>query len=168
MPNNNHISEIVCKKFCHVLLVDGKYVHIKGYDKKIPLLWGIDYASHDIIIHQLEPSENYQADLNFFRQLKQMNYPLDCLVCDESESLMFAAQYHYRKVKIPLCLNHVKEGVRRTLQSRTNPISKHFVKQIEYLFRQKSVYQYSKYARKLMQEHGDNLVYQNMMLQIFL
>lgn len=166
VPNSNHISEIVCKNFCHVLLVDGKYLHVKGYEKKIPLLWGIDYESHDPLIHELAPSENYQSYLNFFRQVKNLNYPLDVLICDENESLMLAAMYHYPKVKIQLCLNHIKEGIRRTLQSRTNPGHEHFVKQIENLFRKQSVYEYSKYARYILEEHKDNPIYQNIMNEL--
>lgn len=166
VPNSNHISEIVCKHFCHVLLVDGKYIHVKGFEKKIPLLWGIDYQSHDPVIHQLAPSENYQSYLNFFRQLKNINYPLDILICDENDSLIYAAKFHYPNVKIQLCLNHIKEGIRRTLQSRTNPTHEHFVKQIEHLFRKQTIYEYSKYAVRLTQEHTNNPLYLNILLEL--
>lgn len=166
VPNSNHVSQLICKKFCHVLLVDGKYIHVKGFEKKIPMLWCLDYQSHDPLIHMLAPSENYQAYLAFFSKLKDMNYPLEVLICDESESLIFAAKFHYPNVKIQLCLNHIKEGIRRTLQSRTNPSHEHFVKQIEYLFRQKGIYEYSKYAVKLTREHKENLAYMNILLEL--
>lgn len=163
VPNSNHISELVCKHFCGVLLVDGKYVHVKGFEKKIAFLWCLDYQSHDVVINKLASSENYQAYLDFFRQLKSVNYPLNTIICDENESLMMAASYHYPKVKIQLCLNHIKEGIRRDLQSRTNAEHEHFVKQIEYLFRQRDIYQYSKYASKLVKEHGTDNRYSNIL-----
>lgn len=115
------------------------------------------------MIHLLAPSENYKAYCALFRKLKLLNYPLKTLVCDELESIMLAAKTVYPKVKIQLCTNHYKEGIRRRLRSRTNKEHEHFVKQIEHLFRKKSVFEYSKYARKLLSEHGDNLVYQSIL-----
>ncbi|KKQ36239.1 MAG: hypothetical protein US52_C0004G0005 [candidate division WS6 bacterium GW2011_GWA2_37_6] len=166
VPNSNHVSELVCKYFCGVLIVDGKYLHVKGHEKKIPLLWGIDYQSHDILVHQLAPSENYQAYFLFFKQLKILNYPLRTLVCDECESLIFAAQFHYPKVKVQICTNHYKEGIRRMLKSRTTPEHEHFIKQIECLFRQKTLGLYCRYARKLLREHSDNELYRKILFDL--
>ena len=163
VPNSNHVSEFVCKHFCGILLVDGKYVHVKGYEKKIPLIWCLDYYSHDILVHQISPSENYQAYLAFFNKLKNLKYPLKTLVCDELDSIYMAARHHYPKVKVQLCTNHYKEGIRRTLRVRTNDEHVHFVKQVECLFRQKNIGQYSSYARKLMKEHSSHLVYQKIL-----
>jgi hypothetical protein len=36
------------KHYCGILLVDGKYVHVKGYKDKIPVIYGIDYLTHDL------------------------------------------------------------------------------------------------------------------------
>jgi transposase-like protein len=163
VPNSNHISELVCEFFDGVLIVDGKYIHVKGHVRKIPLIWCLDYKSHDILIHQLAPSENYQTYLSFFRKIKRLNYPLHTIVCDENESIFLAAKYFYPRLKVQLCTNHVKEGIRRILRSRTTPKHEHFVKQIEYLFKQKNIKEYSKYARKLVREHSGNIVYQKIL-----
>lgn len=146
-----------------MLIVDGKYIHVKGHDKKIPLLWCLDYQSHDPLVNVLATSENTQAYLSLFKKLKDMNYPLSTIVCDECESLMFAAQFHYPRVKIQICTNHYKENIRRTLNSRTDPTHEHFIKQIEHLFRKESVYEYSKYAVKLLKEHSRNPVYRKIL-----
>lgn len=164
VPNSNHITEIVCKHFSGVLQIDGKYLSVKGHERKIPLIWCIDYWTHDVLIYVvLSYSENYQAYLDVFRQLKQLNYPLSTVVCDEHEAIRMAARHYYSKVKIQLCVNHYKENVRRQLNSRSTPEHTHFVKQIEYLFRRTSVYEYSKYARKLVREHGENSLYRGIL-----
>ena len=63
VSNSNHVSEFVFKHFCGILQVDGKYIHVKGYERKIPFIYRLDYYSHDIVANQLSPSENYQSYL---------------------------------------------------------------------------------------------------------
>ena len=147
-----------------MLIVDGKYIHVKGHEKKIPLIWAIDYLSHDILIQQLSQSENFLAYVSFFNKLKAIHYPLETIVCDELESITLAAKFVYPNVRIQICTNHYKEGLRRLLHSRTNPQHEHFVKQIEYLFRQKTLPQYSKYARKLLALHSKNPNYRDILI----
>jgi transposase-like protein len=141
-------------------------LNVKGYERGAAFIYCIDYYSHDILIHQLSPSENYQSYLAFFKKIKQLNYPLDTLVCDGLETIHNSARFIYPKIKIQICTNHIKEGIRRTLQSRTNPQHEHFIKQIEYLFRARGVYEYSKYATKLVKEHSDNRIYQNILIEL--
>lgn len=95
-----------------------------------------------------------------------MNYPLEVLVCDNLENIYLAARYYYPKVRVQLCTNHVKEGIRRELKSRTTPEHEHFVKQIEFLFRKTHIRDYSSYARKLLKEHVENPVYQNILSRL--
>jgi transposase-like protein len=166
VPNSNHVSEIVCKHFCGVLIVDGKYIHVKGHEKKIPMIWAIDYHSHDILIHQLSSAENYLTYLSFFLKLKAIHYPLETVVCDELESISLAAKHVYPKVKIQLCTNHVKEGIRRSLKSRTNPIHEHFIKQIECMFRKNNLGEYCHYARNLIRQHHSNDDYRKILQEI--
>ena len=94
VSNSNHITKIVCKNYCNILLVDAKYVNVKGYEKGCTFIYCIDYYSHDILVNQLSPSENYQAYLSFFKKIKDLNYQLDFLVCDGLEHIIFAARYY--------------------------------------------------------------------------
>lgn len=166
VPNSNHITEIVCKHYKGVLLVDAKYINIKGYAKGAAFIYCIDYYSHDILIHQLSPSENYHAYIAFFKKLKQIEYPLNTLICDGLATIHSSAKYIFPNIKIQICTNHVKEGIRRILQSRTNLAHEHFIKQIEYLFRQTSVHRYSKYATKLLKEHKTNIIYLSILIDL--
>ncbi len=42
------ITRKYCNRYCGILVVDGKYLAVRNYDRKIPVLYGIDYLSHDI------------------------------------------------------------------------------------------------------------------------
>ena len=166
VTNSNHVTEIVCKFFCGVLIVDGKYIHVAGHEKKIPMIWALDYVSHDPILHQLVLSENYLAYLSFFLKLKAIHYPLSTIVCDEHEAISQAAKHVYPNVKIQLCTNHIKEGIRRTLNSRSNPVHEHFIKQIECLFRKDDLGQYCRYARNLLKQHYSNDQYRYILQEV--
>ena len=86
-PHNNSITKRYCNRFCGILVVDGKYVKVRGYEKKIPLLWGIDYFSHDLPVFDLAPSENYASWLKYFGYLKSIKYPLQIVICDDNENI---------------------------------------------------------------------------------
>ena len=40
-----------------ILIIDGKYIAVKGYDKKIPWIYAVDYLTHDIVHSDVFPSE---------------------------------------------------------------------------------------------------------------
>ena len=120
LPQNNEFTKKYCNRFSQVLVVDGKYIHVKGYEKKIPLLWGIDYFTHDIPIFTLAPSENYQSWARFFSLYRIINYLPQLIVCDDNTSLKMAARYAFPKVRIQTCWNHYKENVRRELNVRSD------------------------------------------------
>ncbi|MCL4374266.1 transposase [Patescibacteria group bacterium] len=121
LPNNNEFTKQYCSRFSQVLLVDGKYIHVKGYDQKIPLLWGIDYFTHDIPVFTLAPSENYQSWARFFSLYRILNYLPQLLVCDDNASLKMAARYAFPKIRIQTCWNHFKETIRKELNVRSDP-----------------------------------------------
>jgi len=121
LPQNNEFTKKYCNRFSQVLVVDGKYIHVKGYEKKIPLLWGIDYFTHDIPIFTLAPSENYQSWARFFSLYRIINYLPQLIVCDDNTSLKMAARYAFPKVRIQTCWNHYKENIRRELNVRSDP-----------------------------------------------
>lgn len=121
IPHNNDVTEWYCnpKRFCGALVVDGKYVAVKGYDKKIPFIYGMDYLTHDIPACLLAPSENFQALVQFFTKLKNTGYPLRSVTCDENEAIRMAAQYVFPNCIVQICHVHFLENIRRQLRVRT-------------------------------------------------
>ena len=97
-------------------------------------MWGVDYLTHDIPHFELAPSENYQAAIVYFRKLKLINYPLQYLVCDDSEAFKMAARYVYPNVVIQTCLNHYKENMRMDLCIRSKSTYAQFFLEVESMF----------------------------------
>jgi len=61
LPDNTWLTLKYCNRFCGILVVDGKFVKVRGYQKKIPFIYGIDYLTHDIPVGILIPSESTEA-----------------------------------------------------------------------------------------------------------
>ncbi len=108
-------------------MVDGKYVKVRGYEKAIPLLWGIDYFTHDVPIFEFAPSENHESWLKYFGYLKSIKYSLQIVICDDNENIKMAARYMFPNVLIQTCQNHFLENIRRDLQVRTEEKYRDFV-----------------------------------------
>ena len=121
LPDNTWLTKEYCNRFCGILVVDGKFVKVRGYDKKIPFIYGIDYLTHDIPVGILVPSENTEAFRKLFRLLKTINYPLRAVVCDDVISaLKTGLERYYPKAKIQLCHTHYLENIRKKLEVRTS------------------------------------------------
>lgn len=118
LPENTWITKNYCSRFCGILIVDGKYVKVKGYKQKIPFIYGIDYLTHDIPVGILAPSENEESFLKLFRLLKTCNYPLRVVICDDRFPMVTALKYYYPKAKVQLCNNHYVENIRQHLHTR--------------------------------------------------
>ena len=88
---------------------------MRGYKKKIPFIWSVDYLIHDFPVFTLANAESYEAFLKLFRLLKTMNYPLQVVVCDEAAALETALKHYYPKAKIQLCHTHYIENIRQLL-----------------------------------------------------
>jgi len=69
---NTYLSANSCSRsrWSGILNVDGKYVKTKGYPKKIPFVYCIDFLTHDMPAGLLVPSESYQAFLKAFPSLE--------------------------------------------------------------------------------------------------
>lgn len=134
LPHCADVTRAYCSRFGGALEVDGKYVSVKGYERKIPVLYGIDYTTHDIPTYKLAEAENYQVCLAFFSSLKLLEYPLRALVCDENINIIEACKFIYPNAAIQLCQNHYKENIRRSLDLTVNPHYQLFMNQIEELF----------------------------------
>lgn len=121
LPQNNEFTFKYCNRFSSIFLFDGKYISVKGYEKKIALLWGVDYFRHDTPIFTLAPSENYQSWGRFFSYFRIICHFPTYFCCDDNQPLKTAARHAFPQVKIQTCANHFKENVRRILKTRTDP-----------------------------------------------
>jgi uncharacterized protein Usg len=128
LPHNNDVTSWYCnrKRFCGALVVDGKHVKVKGYERKIPFLFGMDYITHDLPACLLVTSESFEAWKQFFTKLKNMDYPLVSVTCDDNPAIKQAAEYVFPGVIVQICHVHFVENIRRTLRLRSDDTYKKF------------------------------------------
>lgn len=172
LPHNNEVTEQYCnrKRFQGILVVDGKYVKVKGFKKKIPLIYGIDYQTHDIPVCMLAPSENYIAMKAFFVKLKNTGYRLEAVVCDDNEAIKQAAKDVFPSSFLQLCQVHFLENIRKALKTRSDDTYKPFVEELE-----KRIFHKKKLGKKalkkrlfeLLQEVKDDAVKVSILEHIF-
>lgn len=155
LPHNNEITKKYCDRFCGIMVVDGKFIKVKGYERKIPLLWGLDYLSHDVPVYRFAPSESYQSWLKYFGYLKSIKYPMKMVVCDDNENIQRAAEYIFPNVLIQICNNHFLENIRKELHVRTDPAYQPFVAELkEELFKRKIMIEtFRKRSYKLFEKY---------------
>jgi len=128
------ITRSYCSKFCGILLVDGKYLKVKGYDRKIPVIYGVDYLTHDIVHFVLGTSENYHILKRFFVSLRLANYPLKAVVSDDNPNIRESCLSVYPNAVSQLCQNHYKHNLRITLNLANDSTYIPFMKNVETLF----------------------------------
>ncbi len=109
------VTRQYCQKFSGILLVDGKYIAVKHYDRKIPVLYGVDYDTHDIPHYRLAEAESYLVCKRFFESLKLTNYTLQAVVCDDNQNIYTAAQHVFPQVVTQLCHVHFLRNMRALL-----------------------------------------------------
>lgn len=128
LPDNLEVTRNYTdkNKYSGILIVDGKFVKVKGYNKKIPFIYGIDYLTHDIVHDLLTTAEDTLWFDKFFRELKEAGYPLKLVVSDERAGLKAACLKYFPRAKFQLCINHYLENIRRLLSIRTDDKYKHF------------------------------------------
>lgn len=167
IPACTEVTRKYCNRFCGVLLVDGKYIKVKGYDRKIPVIYGIDYITHDIVTYVFSLGENYQTCLKFFKALKLLRYPLHAIVSDDNINIYEACKVMYPDAITQLCLNHYKEAVRSNLEVRTNQTYQPFMSEIEYLFQQRrSQPEFTNIAAKITRRYGSDSRCMSVMIDI--
>lgn len=167
LPLCADVTRAYCTHFSGILLVDGKYISVKSYDRKIPVLYGIDYLTHDIPTFILSRAENYQTCSAYFNALKLLNYQAQALVCDDNINIYQAFSYYYPKATIQLCLNHYKEGLRQRLQVRASPEHRSFMTDLEVLFARKySKEDFQKRAAGVVAKYHQDLVYLQILADI--
>lgn len=138
LPDNTYLSAHYCNRYSGILNLDGKYIKVKRFKKKIPFVYGIDFLTHDIPVGLLAPSENYQSFLRLFRLLKSIKYPLKIVICDDVSTLNSALKQVYPKAKIQLCHNHYLENLRTRLLVRTEKRYQLFFKELREAFNVKN------------------------------
>lgn len=160
LPQCIDVTRKYCNRFCGQLLVDGKYIGVRGYEKKIPAIYGIDYLTHDIPHYLLTRAENYESCLTFFQSLRLANYPLQAVICDENINIYEACRHVYPEVVVQLCQNHYKENVRSLLEVRregTNSRYLLFMQILEKLFAKKrSGEELMVIAQRMVKEFADD------------
>ena len=167
MPHCADITRKYCSRYCGILEVDGKYVKVKGYERKIPVLYGIDYLTHDIPTYILSVAENYQSCLSFFNSLRLLNYPLQAIVCDDNTNIFEACRYVYPSSAIQLCQNHYKENIRHDLDLTINRQYLVFMKEIEELFLfKRTPDDFNRVAKNIFNKYQDDSLCVQIMLDI--
>ena len=161
------ITRKFCSKFCGILLVDGKYLKVKGYDRKIPVIYGVDYLTHDIVHFVLGQSENYNLLLKFFASLRLANYPLKAVVSDDNQNIPQACLYTYPNAITQLCQNHYKHNLRISLNLANDSTYIPFMKDVETLFcRKMGIEEFKTRASKIYQKYKDDDLSKKVMLDI--
>ncbi len=119
LPNSNQLTADHCSRFCGILIVDAKYIKVRGYRKKIPFIFGIDYLTHDIVSALLAPSENQLAYEKFFGITKRIGYSTQIVVADDNGATKPALARIFPRSRFQLCQNHYLENIRQLLRIRT-------------------------------------------------
>ncbi len=136
LPENSWLSANWCNRWCGRLNVDGKYVKVRGYDKKIPFIYGIDFLTHDIPVGILAPSENTVAYTRFFKLLRTIKYPLQIVICNDIDALRPGLKDFYPTVKLQLCHTHYLENIRTLLNIRKDDRYRKFFNHLQPIFKQ--------------------------------
>lgn len=140
LPENTWLSKEYCNRWSGRLVVDGKYIAVKGYDKKIPLIYSIDYLTHDIPVGILAPSENEWAFNKLFNLLHTIRYPLQIVIADDVTPLKPALKRIYPTVRVQLCHTHYLESLRQLLSIRTDEKYRAFFYELRGAFNYKNNY----------------------------
>jgi transposase-like protein len=126
LPDCFELTRDFCQYSSGVLIIDGKYIKVRGYKERIPFIYLIDYETHDTLFGYLARAESEEAFLAIFRRLKQLNYPLQIVVSDDRSTLPVALRNVYPDIPHQLCQNHYLENIRKALNVRTDPIHRQF------------------------------------------
>lgn len=128
LPDNTQLTKDICgmDRMSGIFVTDGKFVKVRGFEEKIPCVYGLDYLTHDPIANVLAPSESVATYRKLFQKLKDMEYPLKAVVCDDRGAVETALKGIYPLAKIQLCQNHYLENIRKLLHIRTDETYHHF------------------------------------------
>jgi hypothetical protein len=171
LPNNFQLTKDLCdpKRFCGIIVIDGKYVAVKGFERKIPCIWALDYLSHDPIHGGLFVSEDEVSFSQFFEKLYDLNYQLRVVVADDRDGLKQALLKVFPYARLQLCHNHYLENIRKLLNIRTSDRYLHFFNSLKlHVFTEGNDEQkITNGLRYVMEKHsGHNRTLQNILFTI--
>lgn len=128
LPWNWQLTKDLCNssRFCRRLIIDGVYIKVAGFEQSIPLIWGIDYLTHDIPHGDLFRAEDEVSFSQFFSKLKEIGYYPDIVVADDRAGLKSALLKVFPYAKLQLCHVHFVENIRQLLNIRTDERYHHF------------------------------------------
>lgn len=128
LPENSWLTKELCDptRFSRRLVVDGKYIKVKGYEEKIPFIYGIDYLTHDTPFGRLFSAEDSMAFLLFFENLKLLGCNVEAAIADDRSGVKPALLKAFPLAKLQLCQNHYLENIRQLLKIRTDDRYVHF------------------------------------------
>jgi len=126
IPDNNKFSFTYCSRYSGIFEFDATYINVKGYERGIAMLWGVDYFHHDFPVITFARGETMRSWGLHFEIYRILNHYPEYIVCDDNQSLKVKAKEKFPKVKIQMCYNHLKEGIRRELKVRSDPTYRRF------------------------------------------
>lgn len=126
LPKIFEITKTYCQYPSGILIIDGKYIRVKGFKQKIPWIYAIDYETHDILFGLVSTAEDIHTFETFFTLVQQLNYPLQIVVADDRSSLPIGLKRVFPNIPVQLCQNHYIENIRQQLHIRTDDTHRHF------------------------------------------
>ena len=134
-------------------------MRVKGYERKIPVFYGIDYLTHDIPTYVFSVAENYSTCYKYFSSLRLLKYPLQAVVSDDNTVIFEACHAVYPKAITQLCTNHYKETIRANLGVRVDDTYREFMGEVESLFKHRiSLSEFQVRGQKIYRRYGSDPV----------
>lgn len=166
LPTCIDVTRWYCQKFQGVLLVDGKYVRVKKYDRKIPVLYGVDSKTHDIPHYRLCRAEDYLNCKKFFESLKLTDYKLQAVVCDDNKNIYNAAKYVFPNVAIQLCHVHFLRNMRFLLDLENQEHHLFFQLLKKLLVEKRDQGDFEKKAAKLIKHYSNDEICSGILIEL--
>jgi transposase-like protein len=128
LPDNTLLTKTLCdpRRFSGILIIDGKYVAVKGFSAKIPFIYAIDYLTHDIPYGHLYVAEDEMSFSHFFQKLYDVGYDIHIVVADDRAGIKQALHKLFPRALLQLCQNHYLENIRVHLRIRSEERYRHF------------------------------------------
>lgn len=146
--------------------MDGKYVAVKGYQQKLPFIYGIDYLTHDIPLGGVFAAEDEMAFVSFFAKLKELGYALRAVVADDRSGLKPALWRVFPHARPQLCHTHYLENVRELLHVRTEETYQSFFYALRRIFRKARTEEQVLLELKFLREKTKNRVLLNILQDV--
>jgi len=167
LPHCADITRDYCSRFCNIFLIDGKYVRVQPYERKIPVIYLIDYQAHDVVTFKLAKSESLLAAQSVYTSANYAGVGIQMVVGDDNPNFSESLKFVYPNAQYQLCHNHFKQNLRQQLGLFRDLTHYKFMKEIETLLGVKqSQGEFSQRAHKLITKYKAIPLYMNVLLNI--